>query len=208
MSMNRPAAEPPPRPVREINGALYPEIRVGAEDVVDKSVMLSGWMYVIDFEHSPTLQKLYKDIRGRLSPTSDEDAIVRTVYEAVSVLFQTRDIPQVDTLLTQLHSAKKQAPVSLEDFAAAGTGNCSHTSLTIGLMLEKLRQELPTITGKFSLDSLEEDSDFASSSVHMWGVWRTEDRRYILDVVGNYLGDEAGHEEAKRTIRWQIERSW
>jgi YfiH family protein len=179
---------------------VYEEGRMG----IDKTLYQHGWFYVVDFEKSPTIQKLYENIKAKAEGNPNDEEVIKLIFNEVGSHYTTQAIDQVDDLRSKKGAEAKAAGirVSLEDFVAAHTGNCSQTTLTAMLIFEKLKAD-GIVQGNFTTEHAHWESDFVSAG-HVWGLYTSpEGKKLKIDIVRKYLGDEEGYKDVLKQVEWE-----
>lgn len=176
----------------------YVDYREGSPRV-DRTLYGFSWSYIIDYEKSPTLQRVYESIKTKAAVAKNEHEIVDVVFAAVAELYTTQAIPEVNEFKNR-KKKETEGRMSLEHYAAAHTGNCSQMTTTAQLMFEKLK-DAGMVAGELVMKSAHWDNEFTAGG-HVWGVYTAADGKHtVLDIARDYYGDEDGHQAILEQVK-------
>lgn len=188
--------------IETINGRDYPHLQLNTPTQVDKHFYPKGFDYIIDFEHSPTLQKLYQDAETHFATITSPQEGLAKLKDIVSHQFPHRSLAEVENFRFRLKTEKQGTGMSLEDYAAKGTGHCSQTTLTTMLLFEKLKEK-GLIDGDLVLEEAHWENDFTAGG-HTWAKYIGHNEKpIIVDVVREYIGGEEGYKEVLEGAKWE-----
>ncbi len=185
---------------RAINGKNYPLVKVGTLGApIDEQLMLKGCGFYIDYAQSPTLQELYEKIRDAIQGMTSEQEILGAVKDAVNVLFKISDKRSVERFDTAQRK-KDGLLISVESFANAGCGFCSHCSVVGALMIEKLRNER-ILSGAAAIEDAYWSNEFVAGG-HMWLRYQSASgETTVIDISQNFMGTEREYVALLQSIK-------
>ena len=171
---------------------------------IDKGVSVGGFSreaIVVDFDKSPSLQRLYNEIllRCRVSGKFARNLFLGKLYGLVDETFQQRSDEYVEQLVNSLN-VPDDYKVSLDFFVENHAGVCRHMALTAGVVTERLADNR-YLRGKVSVDR----NEVKGHGAHEWVRYTSSSGRVlIIDVARGFCGTL--EDSAKLANSWPYQR--
>ena len=194
---------------------FHGDVRAGRR-IIGRDEKIDGGLYtgtyggeaiVVDTKKYPkAYDQLLSEVKSKI--TRDDGSINRA--EVLGAVFKTVSEKMrysqsgVDNLLQEIAQGmgKNKLPdftkVELSDFIDEGIGVCRHQALTVGILLEKLK-EAGIVRGDVSVDRSMGWSPKGEREGHAWVRYtNSAGEAYILDVAMGYIGPLEAAEGEKR----------
>lgn len=197
------------RPPREIDGEPYHFIPRKYQGKFDHGFNRFGGSFYINFQQSPHLQQLYQEIASGIKDKPNLSILdqLTSVNQRIAQQFPPVEYADVVYFGSDRASELNKNILSLDEFVAGRKALCGHASLTGAVILEKL-VENGLIQGQPFVDSFADSLPQATVDGHIWYGFETPDRkRFLMDALYDYCGDEEGYKKVLDEVMFYIIRS-
>lgn len=181
-----------------VNGREYRLLKPFVEGPIDLT-FFPLTTFLIDFEHSDFLRKMYAEARRRYSNVEgDIPLALRVIAEVTVEALKIQSVDRVDDFVMRTFR-EKGAEYSLDDHLREGVGNCEHSSATVLVLAERFKKE-GLIKGFPSLGEEKYDNGVWMDG-HAWARWRRGKKVWVADAMYGFIGIEADYQSTLDQVR-------